>query len=318
MPPAPRNHNGESLLKNHKLSAEVIYLLVIGADKLIGSLFATVQMVYLATRITSDPFQLVLVWTVFQLSVLLFEVPTGVIADVYSRRLSVILGFLVTSLGMLFVGAWQTYSLVLLGMVILGVGDALLSGALDAWIADEIGDERVGPIYMRGSQVAQVAILAGIPVGTALGAIALNIPILLTATLYLLLALFLTRAMPEHGFQPIPPEKRRSWPAMAGTFKEGIRLVRGRSVLVTMLGISAVSGLASSGFESLWTANMLENVPFPDIGSLEPVVWFGGINAAVSIMSLIGLELFRRKVDVGSQVVIVRTLICQRACRRLA
>jgi DHA3 family tetracycline resistance protein-like MFS transporter len=299
----------EIALKNRKQSAHAIYLIVVGADKLTGSLFATVQMVYFATRVTSDPFQLVLIWTVFQTSVLLFEIPTGVIADIYSRRLSVILGFLVTSLGSLFVGVCQTYSLVLLGMVILGIGDALLSGALDAWIADEIGNERVGPVYMRGSQVGQIAILAGIPVGTALGTIALNVPILLSGALYLLLALFLTRAMPERGFQPIPPEKRRSWHAMTGTFKEGVRLVRGRSVLVTILGISAVAGLASAGFESLWTANMLENVAFPAIGSFEPVVWFGGINAAVSIMSLIGIELFRRKVGVGSQAVIVRTLM---------
>jgi DHA3 family tetracycline resistance protein-like MFS transporter len=266
-------------------------------------------MVYFATSVTSDPFQLVFIWTVFQISVLLFEIPTGVIADVYSRRLSVILGFLLTSLGCLFVGARQAYSLVLSGMAILGIGDALLSGALDAWIADEIGNERVGPVYMRGSQVAQIAILAGIPIGTALGTIALNVPILLSGALYLLLALFLTRAMPERGFQPIPPEERRSWHTMFSTFKKGAQLVRGRSVLLNILGISAVAGLASAGFEGLWTANMLENVTFPTIGNFEPIVWFGGINAAVSIMSLMGIEFFRRKVDVSNHTVIVRTLM---------
>ena len=296
-------------MKNRTHDAHIIYIIAVGADKLTGSLFATVQMVYFATSVTRDPFELVLIWTVFQISVLLFEIPTGVIADVYSRRLSVILGFLTASLGLLCVGASQTYSLVLLGMVVLGIGDALLSGALDAWIADEIGSERAGPVYLRGSQVAQIAILAGIPIGTALGTMALHIPILLSAALYFLLALFLTRAMPEHGFQPVPPEERRSWQTMFGTFKEGVQLVRGRSVLGTILGISAVAGLASAGFEGLWTAHMLENVAFPTIGSFEPVVWFGGINAAVSIMSLLGIELFRRRVDMGSQAGIVRTLM---------
>jgi hypothetical protein len=47
------------------------------------------------------------------------------------------------------VGLSPIHSLVLLVMVILGVGDALLSGALDAWIADEIGNEPVGPVYVR-------------------------------------------------------------------------------------------------------------------------------------------------------------------------
>ena len=86
-------------MKNHKLGAHVVYLIVVGADKLTGSLFATVQMVYFATSVTRDPFQLVLIWTVFQISVLLFEIPTGVIADVYSRRLSVIIGYFLIGAG---------------------------------------------------------------------------------------------------------------------------------------------------------------------------------------------------------------------------
>ena len=45
-----------------------------------------------------SPFQLVLVGTVLELSVFLFEVPTGVVADTYSRRLSLIIGFAAVSL----------------------------------------------------------------------------------------------------------------------------------------------------------------------------------------------------------------------------
>ena len=78
-------------MKHPDKKAEVIYLSIIGADKLIGSLFATVQMVYFASNVTNDPFQLVLIWTVFQISVLLFEIPTGVVQPAfigYSRFFS--------------------------------------------------------------------------------------------------------------------------------------------------------------------------------------------------------------------------------------
>lgn len=286
----------------------IVYLLIIGASKLIGSLFATVQMVYFASNVTQDPLRLVLIWTVFQISVLLFEVPTGVVADVYSRRLSVILGFFVMGVGSLIVGGFANYFLVLLGMVVLGVADSFLSGALDAWVADEIGQDRVGSVYLRGSQIAQLAILAGIPIGTALGTIALNLPIILSSALYLLLGLVLIGIMPEEGFQPIPAETRESWRTLFQTFWDGVQLVRGRSVLMTILVISAVAGISTTGFEGLWTAHMLEHIAFPVVGNLEPVVWFGVINATVSILSLLGMEFFRRRVDVSSQTAMVRML----------
>ena len=286
-----------------------IYYFIIGADKLIGSIFATVQMVYFATHVTQDPLRLVLIWTVFQVSVLVFEIPTGVVADMYSRRMSVILGFLVTGVGNFIVGGFSIYTLVLIGMVVLGVANSFLSGALEAWIADEIGTEQVGAVYLRGSQIAQGAILAGIPIGTALGTVSLKLPLILSGVLYLLLGLILIRVMPEVGFQPIPADKRKSWRVFFQTFRDGIQLVRGRLVLATILLISAVAGISTTGFEGLWTAHMLESIVFPAVGKLEPVVWFGIINASVSILSLIGMAFFRRRVDVSSQTAIVRMLI---------
>ena len=286
-----------------------IYLFIIGASKFIGSLFATVQMVYFASRVTRDPFQLVMIWTVFQISVLLFEIPTGVVADVYSRRWSVILGFLVMGIGNLIVGGFPLYVWVLFGMAILGVADSFLSGALDAWIADEIGENRVGAVYLRGSQISQIAILAGIPVSTALGTIELNLPLILSGIFYLLLGIVLIRIMPEDGFTPIPKEERKSWFTLFQTLRDGVHLVQKRPVLVTILMISAIAGISTTGFEGLWTAHLLENIIFPTIGHFEPVVWFGIINGSVSILSLLGMEFFRRQVDVSRQSAIVQMLI---------
>ena len=48
-----------------------------------------------------DPLQMVLVGTVLELSVFLFEIPTGVVADVVSRKLSVVIGHAMMGLGFL-------------------------------------------------------------------------------------------------------------------------------------------------------------------------------------------------------------------------
>jgi DHA3 family tetracycline resistance protein-like MFS transporter len=280
-----------------------------GATYFIYSLFSTVVNVYLATYVTDDPFQLVFIWTVFMTTTLLFEIPTGVVADVYSRRLSVIIGFALVGVGSIVEGSFQIFEVVLLSQLIMGVGFTFTSGAEDAWITDEIGEKRVGQAYLRGSQVGQVAFLIGIPISTALGTIALNIPVILAGILFLLLAVFLIWVMPEEGFQRKPPEERESWRTMLKTFREGVQLVRGRTVLIAILLISAVYGLSSSGFDNLWTVNMLENLMFPSIGNFEPVIWFGFFNAVVTILGVVGTEIVQRKVDTSNQAAIVSSLM---------
>ena len=47
------------------------------------------------------PYQLVLVGTAVELSIFLFEIPTGVVADVFSRRLSIIIGYFLMGIGFL-------------------------------------------------------------------------------------------------------------------------------------------------------------------------------------------------------------------------
>jgi DHA3 family tetracycline resistance protein-like MFS transporter len=296
-------------MKRYQRDAFITYLVTVGVEGVIYSLFANVVNVYLATQVTDDPFRLVLIQTVFTTTLLLFEIPTGVVADVYGRRLSVIIGYVLTGIGALIEGIFPVFGPVLLAQVVWGIGFTFISGARDAWIADETGGARVGHTYMRGSQVGRAAFLIGIPISTALGTIALNLPIILAGAGFLLLALFLAFVMPEEGFQPIPREAHRSWRAMFGTFGESVRLMRGRPVLIAILVISAVYGLSSTGFDNLWTVNVLDNLTFPDVWDFEPVVWFGAINAVVTVLGLLGTEIARRRVDVERQSAIVRALM---------
>jgi DHA3 family tetracycline resistance protein-like MFS transporter len=285
-----------------------IYLGITATEWFLDSLFTTVVFVYRATQITNDPFQLTMIEAVFTVTLILGEIPTGVIADVFSRRLSVIIGFVMTGIAALLQGGFPTLSMILVSQVIWALGFTFISGALDAWIADEIGEDKVGNAYMRSSQISQVTLLVGIPIAAALGSVALNLPILIAGVGHILLAVVLMAIMPEEGFQPQTQEVRISWKTMFGTFQDGIRLVRGRSVLIAILTISAIYGISSMGFDNLWTVHMLENFTFPSFGNFEPVVWFGAFNIVVSVLGLVGMELVRRKVDMSRQRVIVRVL----------
>jgi DHA3 family tetracycline resistance protein-like MFS transporter len=292
-----------------KLNAYTIYLIMTGAEWFIFSIFVTVFYVFLATHVTNDPFQLVLISTVFTATMLLFEIPTGLVADVYSRRLSVIIGFALTGIGALINGIFPVYGPVIIAQVVWGIGHTFISGAKDAWIADEVGDGIVNQAYLQGSQVGQITFLAGIPISTALGTIALNLPITLSGILFLLLGVFLLLVMPEEGFQRSSPEERESNGMIIKTFKDSIGMLRGRPILAAILLISAVYGLSSLGFDDLWTVFMLENISFPEIGNFEPVVWFGFFNGVVTILGLLGTEYVRRRVDIDSQAVVIKTML---------
>jgi len=286
-----------------------IYLAMTGIEWFLDSLFVTVVFVYRATQITNDPFQLTLIEMVFTVTLILSEIPTGVIADVFSRRLSVILGFVLTGIAALLQGAIPTLVMMLVSQAIWAIGFTFISGAKDAWIADEIGEEKVGKAYLRSSQISQVALFIGIPIATALGTIALNLPILIAGVCHILLALVLIWIMPEEGFQRQDRTTERiSWRDMFQVFQDGLRLVRGRSVLVTILLMSAIFGMSSMGFDNLWTVHILENLTFPAIGNFAPVVWFGAFNIVVSVLGLVGTEIVNRKVDVSQQRAIIRSL----------
>ena len=100
-------------MKKIRLNAYTIYLIMTGADWLVYSLNSTVIYVYLATYVTEDPFQLVFIWTVFTATTLVFEIPTGLVADVYSRRLSIIIGYVLMGIGAIIQGIFQLYALFL-------------------------------------------------------------------------------------------------------------------------------------------------------------------------------------------------------------
>src|SRR5436309_13998026 len=107
--------------------------------------------VYFVQTVGMSPLQLVLVGTFMELSVFVFELPTGIVADVYSRRLSTIVGYLIMGLAMIFVGLVAEGWAVILGWAIWGFGYTFTTGAEDAWLADELGVEHVRPVYLRSA-----------------------------------------------------------------------------------------------------------------------------------------------------------------------
>jgi DHA3 family tetracycline resistance protein-like MFS transporter len=292
-----------------KPGAYAIYLFMEGVSAFCLSTIFTVAAVYRIEIAGLNPFQLVLVGTVLELAAFCFEIPTGVLADTYSRRLSVILGIALLGAAELLEGSIPLFAVILLAQIISGLGYTFISGASEAWVADELGEERAGRAFLRGAQVGQIGTLLGTFASVGLASLRLNLPLLVGGGALFGLAAALLLLMPEHGFQPLPREQRGSWQAMGRTFGEGIAAVRGRPLLITILSIAIFFGASSEAFDRLWQAHLLENFRFPALGALEPVVWFGIINVGAMIVSFVATEIAQRRLDTTSHQVVARALL---------
>ena len=147
----------------------------------------------------------------FALGMVIFEVPTGVIADTRGRRASFLLGtatLLAATLGYLFM--WQIEA-PLWGWAVasaaLGLGFTFFSGAMEAWLVDALastgfaGD--LAEVFGRGQTVGGVAMLAGIVAGGYLAqATNLAVPYLVRSGVLAVTFVVAAVAMHDIGFSP--------------------------------------------------------------------------------------------------------------------
>ena len=266
--------------------------------------------VYFVKTVGMSPLQLVLVGTFMELTVFFFEVPTGIVADVYSRRLSTIVGFVIMGLAIVFVGSIGEAWAVILGWAIWGFGYTFTSGATDAWLADEIGVDNIRPAYLRSAQLARVVSLFGIAASAGLGLVALWLPIVVGGCVIVAVGAALAVLMPETGFKPAERgEAEGAARVMVRTGLTGARLVRRRPLLLLILAISASWGAWSEGYDRLSDAHLLRDVGLPSFFGLSFVVWFGLISAASLLLAICVARPANRRLEQVGQLTVTWVLL---------
>jgi len=297
------------MLQNLKMDASKVYLFIeFAGSGLFGMMFVTTSL-YEATVAGLTPVQLVLVGTTLEISAFLFEVPTGVVADAYSRRLSIIIGYILMGIGFLIEGLFPAFLPILLAQVIWGLGYTFTSGATQAWISDEVGEEAANKLFLRGTRFGLFASLIGMMVAMWIGANNVALPIQVGAVGVLLTGLTLSVVMPERRFQPTPQENRNTWQHMWHTFSEGIQAVRGRPRLITVVGVGLFYGLYSEGFDRLWVKHLLDTFELPVLFGSNQVAFFGALRVAGSVITILAMRYVEQRVDTTSPIAIGRTLL---------
>jgi DHA3 family tetracycline resistance protein-like MFS transporter len=295
-----------------RLPALRVYLILAASRAGCFALFSTFSSIYRIRTAGLDPLELVLVGTVLELSVFLLEIPTGVVADVYSRRLSVGIGYALIGVGFVFESLHPTFGAILLAQVIWGAGYTFTSGAGEAWIVDELGSDDIGPVFLRGTQIGQLGALLAMGLSAALASVGLWLPLFCAGIGYLLLAGFVAVAMPEQGFTRRPVAERQGWRDLAQTLRDGTGVVRARPALLWLLGIALFLGLSSEPLDRLWELHLL-SFELPALGPADPIVWFGILNAAALLLGIAATAWLRRRANLASERSALRLLLALNA-----
>lgn len=295
------------MLHKGRLSAYVVYLIFSGGTSLFFTLSVTVNLVYQVEVAHLNPLQLVLVGTALETICFLAQVPTGVLADSYSRRFAIILGTFITGAGFILEGSIPRFETIVLAQSLFGIGATFVSGAEEAWVADELGQEQIGTVFIRSQQIGLIGSLIAAILSAVLASIRLNLPLIAGGSLYIVLAIFLVFYMPERGF--VPKAERQTWQEMIGTFRNGMHLVRGSYILLMLFLVQLFFGLSSEGYDRLSTAHFLADFTFPALFSFKPVVWFSIFSIAGTLLSLGVAEGIRRRVNLKQQRAIVTALL---------
>lgn len=252
---------------------------------------------YLVRTAELDPLQLVLIGTVMEAAVFAFEIPTGIVADLVSRRLSLAIGWLGQGGAWALVAATTEFWVILVAWALWGIGATFESGAFQAWITDEVGRDKVGRVFVRGTQAGFAGGLVGLVAGIGVATVDNRAAIVAAGAVTVAMGVVALTLMPETGFTPAPRGGRTRRRAMADTAGRSIRLVRNAPVLLLLVSASVFTGAASEGFDRLREAHLLRDVGVPSFLGGDPLWWFAVLSGVGMVLGLIAANVLVNRLE---------------------
>jgi MFS family permease len=188
-----------------------------------------------------------------------FEIPTGVVADTVGRKTSYLLGTVTLSVAtglywMLWV--WQAPFVWWAAVsILLGLGFTFFSGAVEAWLVDALTASgytgQTETVFGRGLVVTGIAMFVGSVLGGVIAqATNLGVPFLLRAGLLVVMFLFAFVVMKDLGFTP--DRSRGALQATRNVLTQSIEHgLRKKSVRYLILSAPFASGVGVYAFYAL-------------------------------------------------------------------
>ncbi len=250
--------------------------------------------VYLVVVADLTPFQLVLIGTFQGATVLIAEVPAGVLADAVSRRLSLVIGHVVMGTGMAMAGMVTAFPLLVVSQCLWGLGWAFSSGADVAWLTDELDrPELIDGVLVARARWDLVGNAIGIVFFGALAwASTLSTAIIGAGVSMIVLGLVAVARWPETAFTPAAAGRR--WRQSVSILRRGLALARADRVIFALLVATLLVNGSGEAYGRLLEKQLVaRGLPMrPDA-----IVWFAGIGLVAVVLGAVALRFVEARID---------------------
>ena len=183
-------------------------------------------------------------------SILVAEIPAGIIGDRFDRRRLVGAGFVFNAIAEILFAAGTNFSIYALSFVMSGLSIAMLTGVQDAYIYDSLGDDADAKAVGAWGHLSALMLTAGVTgsvVGSALGSVDISLPALLSAAMAVVAAVCVA-FLPQQNPKTHDKHPETSWVSL----KIGVKLLFTSPLL---LYVAVGSSASFALFNAVYTLN---------------------------------------------------------------
>ena len=183
-------------------------------------------------------------------SILVAEIPAGVIGDRFDRRRLVGAGFVFNAIAEILFATGTNFSIYALSFVMSGLSIAMLTGVQDAYIYDSLGDDADAKAVGAWGHLSALMLTAGVTgsvVGSALGSVDISLPALLSAAMAVVAAVCVA-FLPQQNPKTHDKHPETSWVSL----KIGVKLLFTSPLL---LYVAVGSSASFALFNAVYTLN---------------------------------------------------------------
>jgi DHA3 family tetracycline resistance protein-like MFS transporter len=198
-----------------------------------------------------------------------------------------------------------------------GFAYTFTSGAEEAWISDEVGVEKVGRVFLKGSRIKYIGSVGGLILQVGIGVFSLRAGVIAGGAATALAGILCVFFMPETAFRRRPREERGSaFAELRLTASNGVRYAWAAPVILLLVGVYFFMGMSSEAFDRLKEAHFLRDVGVP--GDLDPVIFFGILWLAGMILAFFATGWLIKRFETGGRKVITSVLLALTVAEMLA
>ncbi|HEX9987749.1 MAG TPA: MFS transporter [Chloroflexia bacterium] len=251
-----------------------------------------VTSLYLVVDAGLSPYQLVLIGVAQGIVSLLFEIPTGVMADTISRKWSLVIFHILVGISMVITGLVTSFPALLATQMLWGIAWTFASGADIALITDELNyPERTAVVLAAQARWQQIGAASGmLGFGALAWATNRSTAMVGAGGMMALLGLYVVGRFTERHFTPAHAQR---WQRAAAILRRGVALARrDPEILVVFVATFLVNGAADT-FGRLYPKQLV-GLGFPN--RLDPIVWFTGLGIVTFVAGALALRIVEARI----------------------